>query len=99
MTPEMIETAAAIISDQASLSFEAAKIIAERALTAALGAAWRPIESAPKVEDGPPVLLWRHDAGFGVGWFVIPDSGNAGWAWDCKDQPTHWQPLPPPPCG
>jgi hypothetical protein len=58
---------------------------------------WRAIETAPKDEDGDELLLFGPPARIACGWFVVPDSGNAGYAWDCDGQPTHWLPLPTPP--
>lgn len=64
--------------------------------------AWLPIETAPK--DGTLVLLWQKGHPQFVGEYVIDRWWTeAEWANDCERlrppecDPTHWQPLPPPP--
>lgn len=60
--------------------------------------AWRPIEEAPK--DGTPILAWRY------GWrhpkLIVWYGDWHTWMWHgvgarLNEQPTHFQPLPPPP--
>lgn len=68
---------------------------------------WQPIASAPK---GVPVLIYgRGMTGLpeiGVAWQeqfhwqTTPSwepVGVSGYEWDFYIEPTHWQPLPPPP--
>lgn len=61
---------------------------------------WQPIETAPK--DGRSVMTFAPDAKepMDVSLFIedadIPGSGEGTWRDDGRD-PTHWQPLPPPP--
>lgn len=59
---------------------------------------WRPIETAPK--DGP-VLAYREGWGpFEAHWEWGDDEDYQGWIAthaDADVEPTHWQPLPPPP--
>ena len=70
--------------------------------------AWLPIESAPR--DGSRVLLYCAWNGVVRGKWESDKYGKPPrpyWTNDCeytfgklatrKDQPTHWQPLPPPP--
>lgn len=82
------------------------------ALTAALGAMWRPISEAPK--DGTEILLFtHHDADpfcediFDAVQIGYWDDGNdapgtvwhrdAGWILQKIGEPLAWQPLPSPP--
>lgn len=84
----------------------------ESALTAALGAMWRPISEAPK--DGTEILLFTHqdvddfcDEAFGAVQIGYWDDGNdapgtvwhrdAGWILQKIGEPLAWQPLPSPP--
>lgn len=58
---------------------------------------WLPIESAPK--DATNVLLrdrgGHHADGY---WLRSAYNGNGAWIWPfIHANPTHWQPLPPPP--
>jgi hypothetical protein len=70
-----------------------------------MGSEWKPIETAPK--DGTPILALYADA-WGMRRYSVRywstgnwESGKEGWSDEWrqlrKDQPTHWQPLPPPP--
>jgi hypothetical protein len=63
---------------------------------------WRPIETAPR--DGTEVLLYT--TAFNGEWIVVqgayfssPKQIDDGWetAFGFHGEPTHWQPLPPPP--
>lgn len=82
------------------------------ALTAALGAMWRPISEAPK--DGTEILLFTHqdvddfcDEAFDAVQIGYWDDGNdapgtvwhrnAGWILQKIGEPLAWQPLPLPP--
>ncbi len=75
---------------------------------AAIGAgmSWQSIETAPR--DGTTILVGHSESVFSAWW--EPDgwktgSGVAGWVDGCTNndgdystyEPTHWQPLPPPP--
>lgn len=56
---------------------------------------WQPIETAPR--DGTVILVWQAGKGRDTiitDWFAVEsNTGACGWL----DEPTHWQPLPPPP--
>lgn len=72
-----------------------AALAAIRALPAAQGG-WMPIETAPRTHF--PILTWSLAGGSAVAFLDIT------WTWwpcpatkKLKHQPTHWQPLPPPP--
>lgn len=71
--------------------------------------AWQPIETAPK--DGTKILVFTIHGDIELSeWYGMPSiqfeevedglyrkivgEGYAGWN---SNQPTHWQPLPPPP--
>jgi hypothetical protein len=68
---------------------------------------WQPIETAPR--DGTRVLVWMPKAAepFIASWDTQKyhkrpqpywrSTMNLGVSWDRMRQPTHWQPLPPPP--
>jgi len=63
---------------------------------------WQPIETAPR--DGTEVILWDgafRMIGHWTGDQKDPECSPDGWVRDfCTDpmhEPTHWQPLPPPP--
>lgn len=69
---------------------------------------WEPIETAPK--DGTPILLHRNGHGVDVGYWRPTDDSlrkkpvpcwryrrSHSISYDRAHQPTHWQPLPPPP--
>ena len=59
---------------------------------------WQPIESAPK--DGTAFLAWEREwRGPFKCWWHVKNRNEAYWMdFDDSDpQPTHWQPLPPPP--
>lgn len=60
---------------------------------------WRPIETAPKDDQGSQVLLWI-DGDAAVGYWLedewVPNDATVA----CTAfivQPTHWMPLPEPP--
>lgn len=72
--------------------------------------AWEPIETAPK--DGSEIGLWIVHRGndyspdpfqrFSVGYWCEANrtpgfERPAGWEASWIGEPTHWQPLPPPP--
>lgn len=72
---------------------------ARAAITAYQAEAWQPIATAPR--DGTKVLLYPspYYASIGsVGWFA---KRAKEWAYEGETgtgcEPTHWQPLPPPP--
>ena len=78
------------------------------ALSAALAAAWRPIEEAPK--DGTRILIWFVHANaayskdpVGEGWEAVHeacwiDHNGGGWTWHgLCGVATKWMPLPSPP--
>jgi hypothetical protein len=58
---------------------------------------WQPIETAPKIGNGSPILLlFSRATGVFVGRWMGP------WGWVSVPgkygrHPTHWMPLPPPP--
>ena len=66
---------------------------------------WRPIETAPK--DETYILLYCGDDFQAVGYWSTSIWVTKGGAWiydECRSdtvelEPTHWQPLPPPPKG
>ena len=114
--PEMIEAAARALcaleghdpdypashfDDGRELIWEGWKADAEAALTAALSAAWQPIESVPLNEEA--VLICTVDGIVGEARHFDP----GGWYWagfdptDYHDgavvEPTHYQTLPSPP--
>jgi hypothetical protein len=96
MRHAFIHAAARTITGKETAGWEAALAAAPQPPSA-----WRPIEEAPR--DGTDVLIyvaataeqfvgyWRDDSNA----FVIAPNGRGGWS-GLKD-PTHWQPLPPPP--
>lgn len=53
-------------------------------------ATWQPIETAPR--DGTKVITFDPEWGMRMDWFDRLDCVS-GWL----GEPTHWQPLPPPP--
>lgn len=65
---------------------------------------WQPIESAPK--NGTLVLLGdfkdpeEHEQGV-ARWHegMWTDGFQPHWYWTGSNTPTHWMPLPEPPCG
>lgn len=65
---------------------------------------WQPIETAP--QDGNPLLLWVETDDGGEPMILYRD-GNGHWLFENELiqsapfylEPTHWQPLPPPPAG
>ena len=67
---------------------------------------WQPIETAPK--DGTDVLVWDGEVRTLSHWGKSAHVPLYGWlalvfADPCdlnllRDQPTHWMPLPEPPC-
>jgi hypothetical protein len=105
LTPEMIEAAIEAADKCLAAGFTAQNTM-KAALTAALSAAWRPIESAPK--DETPILIGAFSPhGAGLQAVVTYDGqppGGSEYVWRTddgigyhRDLPTHWQPLPPPP--
>lgn len=72
---------------------------------------WQPIATVP---EGQHVLLWFPNGERGIGGMecatVFRDNGkldNGGWThggpnsgldWEFCEPPTHWMPLPDPPC-
>jgi hypothetical protein len=66
---------------------------------------WQPIETAPKDhslillsgldEDGVKVVDMGHWESFS--WWHGEHS-DPEWSWTYENQPTHWMPLPEPPC-
>lgn len=56
---------------------------------------WQPIETAPRVELKDVILFDGHNVYAGQFW-------EGYWVDSLQDyadpQPTHWHPLPPPPC-
>lgn len=99
ITPEMIEAGQrAYFANLEHGSYAAM----EAALTAALSAGWRPIESAPK--DGTKILIFEPEGEIAIVSYVGAASyGDFPWKiWGGYssyriDVPTRWQPLPPPP--
>ncbi len=63
-------------------------------------AKWRTIESAPK--DGTHMLMLQ-DGYISEAWWRLDvfekeyEWGGSSWSYAPWKQPTHWQPLPPPP--
>lgn len=66
---------------------------------------WKPIESAPKTDDGEPILACDARVLGGQFEVVFWDTDCVGdWPWQTQDGPafhkdrfTHWMPLPKPP--
>lgn len=94
--------------DRSQCDCAQAAIAALAAAERVRGDGWRTIDSAPK--DGTPILVAR-DMGNSWGWvrgtaYWVDVRGISGWvARGITDppgelglgDPTHWQPLPPPP--
>ncbi len=64
-------------------------------------ATWQPIETAPL--DGSEIIVWSYREDAFVAFWHGPSNS---WLWTSRDlsgderlDPTHWQPLPPPPKG
>ncbi len=53
---------------------------------------WQPIESAPSDE-----VLFLHNKAMGLSGVGYLNSYLDFWSWSYSSNPTHWQPLPPPP--
>jgi hypothetical protein len=78
-------------------SKEQARIAAEK-IGELIAMEWQPIETAPRGDPGPDILVW-------TGWSM----DVVRHAWDAEDgspvffngdvaiEPTHWMPLPAPP--
>lgn len=111
--PEMIEAAAKAIAQETYRRGMALiqghpdapdrfRALAKTALTAALSAAWRPIETAPK--DETFFLAWADDGHMNVVCFEQPTDENPNHCWWStegmrfhRDLFTRFQHLPPPP--
>lgn len=109
ITDEMIDAAAkAFWSDGITYKTERRQSV-RAMLEAALAAAWRPIETAPK--DGTEIIL-TNGLWVAVGWYshspflwrdaqagawVDSDPRDGGGALSGVNAPTHWMPLPQPP--
>lgn len=100
MDPEVTAAAAVLMNDDTAYEDEpnAARRIATLMLEAAEAAAWRPIETAPKLD-----VITLTDGGYQVSGFW---QNGRGWmsGWTEGDlimqmvlRPTHWRPLPKPP--
>lgn len=99
--------------DKSSLGEEEALTCLTAGITAYLAAQWRPIESAPKEhkpgELQPPLIgLWIPAIGNAYGRYADERYAKKprpywsyhtvmGVGYQRANQPTHWQPLPPPP--
>jgi hypothetical protein len=102
ISPEAVEhlwrfwanKAQALADENKALS---AALTASQAETAA---AWQPIETAPR--DGSRFLAYENrDVSYYPCWWRNDYLIWEGWQddWDSEPDPSHWQPLPPPPKG
>jgi len=111
VTDEMVLVAKDAFKDSCGLTINGDSAM-RAALTAALGAMWRPISEAPK--DGTEILLFTHqdvddfcDEAFDAVQIGYWDDGNdapgtvwhrnAGWILQKIGEPLAWQPLTLPP--
>lgn len=102
LTADHIDRFEASLSDLGPATRQAAALVCALAKNNLLarygGAAWQPIETAPK--DGTSVLLRGHgDHRIADGyWLKAAYNGNGAWVWPyVHREPTHWMPLPPAP--
>jgi len=106
VTDEMVAKAAKAMKQQRRNEIETGlcratyEDMAKLALTAALGAMWRPISEAPK--DGSSILAFAaaYRDYYGVAQWAEADEdiGSVeGWFWPFAIRPTHFMPLPSPP--
>jgi hypothetical protein len=105
LPPEMIEAMRAALESRGTIVHNLSDETLEAVFTAALSAAWRPIESHPKYGDWIPRCLFGREAPWGWSqWIGQCDNGDIwlgvgddGACWECG-KPTHYcDSLPPPP--